>query len=181
MSTDTDRRTKRLTLCKCGETATGARDREGRPACRAHAAPAELLPIRPDPPPKVTDGAIGGLRGMAGRDETGTTPEGADDWYYREPRNSPRANRQDSPIVVNDRLMWQQATPIHVKGAPFGDPRTHRTIARGITEAEAQRKAFEVAAGMWDEEIGRDDAAVAEGMGVSRSRVRRARKGRAHR
>lgn len=135
--TTESKRVSRCTEPGCTETPTGAKHRNGGLACRKHAPAAELLPIRPEPPPKATDGMIS-PRAVEGLDETGRRVEGAEDWYYREP-SSRMTGRHYSPIVVNNRLMWQQPTPIHVKGVPFASPKVAATVAREISEAQAQR------------------------------------------
>lgn len=53
-------------------------------------------------------------------------PEASDPWNFRLPGH--RSLQRDEPIVVDGRLLYQQAPPVHAKRAPQGRGRTPKTI-----------------------------------------------------
>lgn len=200
MSTDdTDRRAKRLTRCHCGETASAATDKYGNPACMAHKADPKPPPLaNPEPfaPEAVATwekmqneaarrDMVGAVRvNVVGVDESGRKPKGAEDWYYREPRATPDEHH-DQAIVVGHgdsaRLMWQQATPIHARNAPFADPKTAKRVARELSDAASAREYFRMSAlHVADQVAGVPTAELAVLGGLSEAglqrRIRKARK-----
>lgn len=101
------------------------------------------------PSPKVSDEqeafTADDRSGMVARNVHGVDAEGKNDgaqgWQLRPPKH--RAGEHcDQEIIVNNTLMWQQATPIHVPGSP---PKP--------AQARAPRPGSHQAAAMADDEI----------------------------
>jgi DNA-binding CsgD family transcriptional regulator len=114
----------RVTLCACGEVATGAGDGKGRPACHRHAASADLelgAHRAGIDEPRKNAGMISG--NVAGVDVHGELPDGAGSWEWL-------PYRADGSKV-------QQ--PVHVRGARYRQPGRGHAPKRDVLSEDLRR------------------------------------------
>jgi len=112
--------------------------REFTPDARATHEAVEALARRDNASGDMTRG-----RGFVGVREDGTKAEGASTWEYRPPvycADDPDPNgRMLDPILMNGRVRYQPAPPVHVKGAVPGSARDVKRAQLAISEARAER------------------------------------------
>lgn len=112
-------------------------------------------------------------RALIGTRPDGTVAPGAYDSFYRPPRETPD-DHHELPIVIGQgdaaRLMWQQAPPVHVRGARLDTEREQRRRARRKADAALFGEWAEEQRGQIAEYVGGDMRAAREAAGRRRSK-----------